>query len=61
MVEAIVIGILFIGAVGYLLSQLRNAFKAKEQGCAKGCGTCAASESSAGNAVKSASVSRMPQ
>jgi hypothetical protein len=59
MLEVVIIGILFIGAVGYLLSQLKNAFKAKEQGCAKGCGTCAATDSSAGNAAKSASVSQI--
>ncbi len=44
MVEGIVIGILFIGAVVYLLNLLKHNFKAKEDGCAKGCGTCSTSQ-----------------
>ncbi|QHT71141.1 FeoB-associated Cys-rich membrane protein [Rhodocytophaga rosea] len=45
MIEQIVIGIIFILALGYLFQVVRKNFSTKQtSGCAKGCGTCSASE-----------------
>jgi hypothetical protein len=44
MLEAVVISLLFIGAVVYLLNLLKRNFKAKEEGCAKGCGGCSTTQ-----------------
>lgn len=38
MIETIVIGLLFIAAIGYLLWQVKKQFSRQEAGCAKGCG-----------------------
>ncbi|MFT4031718.1 MAG: FeoB-associated Cys-rich membrane protein [Siphonobacter sp.] len=43
--EIAVIAVLFIGAVAYIGNLFRKQFNAsKTGGCAKGCGTCAASK-----------------
>ena len=59
MIEGIVIGILFIGAVVYLLNLLKHNFKAKEDGCAKGCGTCATTELKNNKKATSSPTSRV--
>ena len=38
MIENLIIGILFLVALGYLGNKLRKEFSAKNSGCAKGCG-----------------------
>ncbi len=38
MIESIIIGIVFLAAVGYLLNVVRKQFSTKDAGCAKGCG-----------------------
>ena len=40
MIESIVIGIVFLGALAYLGNVVKNQFSAKNTGCAKGCGSC---------------------
>lgn len=60
MVEGIVIGILFIGAVVYLLNLLKHNFKAKEDGCAKGCGSCSPAQFKADNKASAADTFRIP-
>lgn len=40
MVEHIIIGIIFLIALGYLIYIARMSFSTKQTGCAKGCGTC---------------------
>ena len=41
MIETIIIGIVFIGALAYLGNTVRKQFTVKNNaGCAKGCGTC---------------------
>lgn len=41
MIENIVIGVVFLGALAYLGNTVRKQFAAKNNpGCAKGCGTC---------------------
>lgn len=38
MVETIIILTLFLAALGYLLNTVRQSFRTKSGGCAKGCG-----------------------
>lgn len=38
MAETIIIAVLFLAAVGYLLNTVRQSFRTKSGGCAKGCG-----------------------
>ncbi|WP_428658264.1 FeoB-associated Cys-rich membrane protein [Runella sp.] len=38
MLETIVIGTLFLGALGYVGNRLRNELSPKKPGCGKGCG-----------------------
>ena len=38
MVETIIIAVLFLAALGYLLNTVRQSFRTKIGGCAKGCG-----------------------
>ena len=38
MIENLIIGILFLAALGFLGNKLRKEFSAKNSGCAKGCG-----------------------
>ncbi len=38
MFESIFIGLLFIGALGYVVNRLRKELSPKKSGCAKGCG-----------------------
>ena len=38
MFESIFIGLLFIGALGYVGNRLRKEFSPKKLGCGKGCG-----------------------
>ncbi|WP_337041239.1 FeoB-associated Cys-rich membrane protein [Emticicia sp. 17c] len=40
MIENIIIGVVFLGALVYLGNMVRKQFTAKSAGCAKGCGTC---------------------
>lgn len=41
MIENIVIGVVFLGALAYLGNMVRKQFTAKNNaGCAKGCGSC---------------------
>jgi hypothetical protein len=46
MLENIIIAGLFVGALGYVGNIIRRSFEKKESGCAKGCGTCAVSNTS---------------
>lgn len=38
MFETILIGLLFIGAVGYVGNRIRKELSPKKSGCGKGCG-----------------------
>jgi hypothetical protein len=38
MMEIIVIGLLFLGALGYVGNRLRKELSPKKSGCGKGCG-----------------------
>lgn len=40
--ENIIIGIIFVGAVAYLVNLVRKNFSPKQTGCSKGCGACGA-------------------
>jgi hypothetical protein len=61
MLEGVVIGILFIGAIIYLLNMLKHNFRAKEEGCAKGCGTCATTRLKSDKQISSATSSQVHQ
>ena len=39
MLENIIVGLVFLAALGYLLRTVRQQFASK-QGCGKGCGSC---------------------
>jgi hypothetical protein len=46
MVENLIIGFVFLGAVVYLFTVVRKQFSTKSAGCAKGCGgACSTTES----------------
>lgn len=40
MIEHIIISIIFLAALGYLISIARKSFGTKQTGCVKGCDTC---------------------
>ncbi|MCU0444173.1 MAG: FeoB-associated Cys-rich membrane protein [Microscillaceae bacterium] len=42
--QELLVVIIFIGAVIYLINRFRQDFRAKSAGCAKGCGTCQATD-----------------
>lgn len=45
MVENLIIGLVFLGAVVYLFTVVRKQFSTKSEGCAKGCGgACSTTE-----------------
>lgn len=44
MIENIVIGLVFVGAVAYLVSTVRRQFSAKSSGCASCSGNCQVSK-----------------
>jgi hypothetical protein len=56
-IEQIIIGIIFILALGYLFQIVRKNFSTKSvSGCAKGCGTCSTSEVKTPEAKKMTAV-----
>ena len=57
MIESVLIGILFVAALYYLFTLLKHNFKAKEDGCAKGCGTCSSTQVKSDKKATSTSTS----
>lgn len=51
-IEHIIIGIVFLLAVGYLLNIVRKNFSPKTTGCVKGCGSCSATDLKKAEATK---------